>query len=45
MGLEDRLANALDEVQDARSREMGLLVVIREVISHLATVEKGELNT
>lgn len=41
-GLEDRLANALDEVQEARSRETGMMIVMREVIGHLASLEKGE---
>jgi len=41
MGLEDRLANALDEVQEARSREIGLMMVMREVLGHLASVDKG----
>ena len=40
-GLEDQLAKALDEVRDARSREMGIMNVVRDVITHLASVEKG----
>lgn len=42
IGLEERLANALEEVQEARSREMGLLLVMREVIGHLASGENSE---
>lgn len=42
MTLEDQLSKALDEVRDARSREMGIMNVVRDVIVHLATVEKGE---
>ena len=41
-GLEDRLAKALDEVQEARSRELGVISVMREVVVHLAAVERGE---
>ena len=40
-GLEDQLAKAMEEVRDARSREMGIMNVVRDVITHLATVEKG----
>ena len=42
MGLEDQLARALDEVREARTREMGLMSVMREVIGHLGAVEQGE---
>jgi osomolarity two-component system response regulator SKN7 len=42
MTLEDQLSKALDEVRDARSREMGIMNVVRDVIVHLATIEKGE---
>lgn len=42
MGLEERLASALDEVQEARSRAMDLMIMMREVIVHLAAMEKGE---
>ena len=43
MSLEDQLSKALDEVREARSREMGIMNVVRDVIVHLATIEKGEL--
>ena len=42
LGLEDRLANVLEDVQESRSREMGMMKVMREVIAHLATSEKGK---
>ena len=41
MGLEEGLAKALDEVREARMREMGLMSVIGEIIGHLEKVEKG----
>ena len=41
--LEDQLAKALDDVHDARSREAGTMNLIREIIGHMATGEKGEL--
>ena len=44
LGLEDRLANALDDIQESRSREVGMMRVIREVIENLATSEKGKPN-
>lgn len=40
--LEDSLARAMEEVADARNREVGLIGVLREVIGHLATNERGE---
>lgn len=42
MGLEDQLARALDEVREARTRENGLMSVMREMIGHLGAVEQGE---
>jgi osomolarity two-component system response regulator SKN7 len=42
MGLEDQLARALDEVREARMREMGLMNVMRDMIGHLGAVEQGE---
>ena len=42
MNLEERLTNALEAVQEARSHEMGLMMVMREIIGHLATIDKGE---
>jgi osomolarity two-component system response regulator SKN7 len=45
LGLEDRLAKALDEVREARSREVGMVALFRDVIGHLAAVEKGECSS
>lgn len=42
MGLEEQLAMALDELRQARSREMGVLTLAREMIGHMAQVERGE---
>jgi hypothetical protein len=39
--LEDQLAKAIDEVEGARTREMGIMNVLRDVVGHLGTVEKG----
>jgi osomolarity two-component system response regulator SKN7 len=42
LGLEDRLSRALDEVREARTREMNVVSLLRDIIGHLASVEKGE---
>lgn len=41
-GLEDRLAIALEDVRVARNREVGFLGLMREVIGHMAGVERGK---
>lgn len=40
--LEDQLAKAVDDVQEARSREMGIANVLRDVIGHMGNIERGE---
>jgi osomolarity two-component system response regulator SKN7 len=42
LGLEDRLTRALDEVREARTREMNVVSLLRDIIGHLASVENGE---
>ena len=41
-GLEDQLASALEEISNVRSRELGAMNLMREVIAHMATLEKGK---
>ncbi|ORY35476.1 HSF-type DNA-binding-domain-containing protein [Naematelia encephala] len=40
INLEDRLAKAMDEVRDARNREMGMMGLFREVLGHLGQIER-----
>jgi osomolarity two-component system response regulator SKN7 len=42
LGLEDQLMAALNEVREARSREMGLVTVMRDMLGHMAATENGE---
>jgi hypothetical protein len=43
--LEDQLAVALDELRQARTREISMQSWAREMVVHLGQVERGELIT
>lgn len=43
--LEDQLSKAVDELQEARSREMGFANLLRDVIGHLSSIERGAFST
>lgn len=43
-GLEDQLALALEEIQQARMRETGLHNLARDMIFHMTHLEKGTLG-
>jgi osomolarity two-component system response regulator SKN7 len=40
--LEDRLVLALDEVREARAREMGMVTITRELVGHLSHIESSK---
>lgn len=42
LGLEDRLARALEDVQEARNREMGMMNLFREILGQFVQMERGE---
>ena len=44
-GLEDQLAKALDEIHHAKSREAGLMNVVREMIGQLASMEQSRSSS
>jgi hypothetical protein len=43
--LEDQLAVALEELLQARTREISMQSWAREMVVHLGQVERGDLNT